>query len=58
MCDISETIQAMPIKFAVKLVGLKVYMTIANSMTLTFVQGHKRVSNWTTFLTCNISDNI
>ena len=33
---ISETIQAMPIKFVVKIVRLKVYMTIASLMTLTF----------------------
>ena len=30
---ISETIQAMPTKFAVKIVQLKVYMTIANLVT-------------------------
>ena len=34
---ISETIQAMPIKFAVKIVRLKVYMTIASLMTLTHI---------------------
>ena len=33
---ISETMQAMPIKFVVKIVKLKVYMTIASLMTLTF----------------------
>ena len=31
----------MPIKFTVKIVWLKVYMTIVSPMTLTFVQGHK-----------------
>ena len=36
-----ETVQAMPIKLAVKIVRLKVYMTIASPMTLTFIQGHK-----------------
>ena len=41
---ISETIQEMPINFAVKIV----YMTIASPMTLT-IQGHKCVSNGTTF---------
>ena len=46
---ISETIQAMPIKFTVKIVRLKVYMTIANTMTLTFIQGHMFFSNLTTF---------
>ena len=46
---ISETVQAMPIKFAVKIVRLKVYMTIASLMTLTFIQGHKCISNLTTF---------
>ena len=52
---ISETVQAMPIKFAVKIVRLKVYMAIASPMTLKFIQGHKCVSNLST---CNISDNI
>ena len=33
------------IMFAVKIVRLKVYMTIAIPTTLTFVQGHKCVSN-------------
>ena len=46
---ISETIQAMPIKFAVKIVRLQVCTTIASPMTLTFIQGHKCVTNWTTF---------
>ena len=48
----------MPIQFAVKIVRLKVYMTIASPMTLTFIQGHTCVSALTTFFTCNISDNI
>ena len=46
---ISEIIQAMPTKFAVKIVRLKVYMTIASPMTLTLIEGHKCVSNFTTF---------
>ena len=46
---ISETIQAMPIKFAMKIVQLKVYMTNASPMTLTSIQGHKCVSNWIIF---------
>ena len=46
---ISETIQAMPVKFAVKTVRIKVYLTIASPMTLTFIQGHKCISNVTTF---------
>ena len=46
---ISETVQAMPIKFAVKIVRLKVYMTIASLMTLTFTQGHNCISKLTTF---------
>ena len=33
----------------VKIVRLKVYMTIASLITLTIIQGHKRVSNFTTF---------
>ena len=35
----------MAIKFAVKIVRLKVYITIVSPMALTFVQGHKWVSN-------------
>ena len=35
--------------FAVRIVQLKVYMNIANPMTLTFIQGHKSVSNVLTF---------
>ena len=46
---ISETVEAMAIKFAVKIVRLKVCMTIANVMTLTFTEGHNCVSNLTTF---------
>ena len=46
---ISETIQAMHIKFAVRLVRLTAYMTIASLMTLAFIEGHKRVSNVPTF---------
>ena len=55
---ISETTQAMHIKFAVKIVRLKVYMTIVSPTTLPFIQGHKCVSDLTTFLICNILDNI
>ena len=47
----------MPIKFAVKIVRLKVNMTIASLLTLTFIQGHKCV-RLDYFITCNISDNI
>ena len=32
----------MPIKFAVKIVGLKVSMSIANPMTVTYGEGHLR----------------
>ena len=46
---ISATIQAMTIEFAVKIVRLKVYLTIAGPTTLTFTQGQQRVSNVTTF---------
>ena len=42
---ISETIQAMPIKFAVKIIN----MTIVSPMTLTVIQGHKNASTVTTF---------
>ena len=55
---ISGTIQAMAIQFAVEIVQLKVYMAIAIPMNLTFIQGHKCISNLTTVLICNISDNI
>ena len=49
---ISETVQAMPIELAVKILRLKVgvyYMTIASLMTLTFTQGHNCVSNLAIF---------
>ena len=40
--------QAMPIKFALKIVRLKVYILIlASPMALTFPQGHNCVSNFT-----------
>ena len=47
MFIISETVQAMTIAFAVKIVGQKVYMTITSTMALTFIQGYKSVSNLT-----------
>ena len=50
----------MPIKFAVQIVRLKVFMTIDSAMILTFIQGHKLMRlkcdyffNWQ-----YISDNI
>ena len=46
---ISETKLAMPTKFAVKIVRLKVYMTIGSPMTFSFIQSHKCVSNLHTF---------
>ena len=46
---ISESIPAMPIKFAVKIVRLKVYTSIASPMAWTLIQGHKCVSNVATF---------
>ena len=46
---ISETVQAMPNNLAVKIVRLKVYITITSLMTLTFIQGYKWISNLTTF---------
>ena len=55
---ISENIQAMLVKFTVKIVGLKVYMTIARPMTFNL---HSRLQvrlKLDYFLTCNISDNI
>ena len=41
---ISESAQALPIKFAVKIVRLMV-----GPMTLAFIQGHNRVPNLTNF---------
>ena len=52
---ISETVQAMPIMFAVKIYRLKVYMIIARPMTLTRLQVRLKLDK---FITCNISDNI
>ena len=46
---ISETIHDLPIKFSVKIVRLKVCTIIANLKTMTFIQGHKGISNWTSF---------
>ena len=40
----------MTVKFAVKIVRLRVYMTIASPMTLTIIQGHKCTSNLTFIL--------
>ena len=53
---ISETIHAMHIEFAVKIVWLKVYMAIASPMTLTS-QGYKSEMclKLDYFLICNIS---
>ena len=61
---ISETVQlqVVAIKFAVKIVQLKVYMIFASLMTLTVTQGHNFVSNMTIFFylyyNSNISDSI
>ena len=44
---ISKILQAIAIKFAVKIVRLKVYMTIVSPMTLTFTQGHNCISDLT-----------
>ena len=54
---ISETVQAMPIKFAVKIVWLKVYYDHCQSNDLDLhVRSQVRLK--LDFLTCNISDNI
>ena len=42
---ISETFQAMAIRFAVKIVRQKVYITFTSPMTLIFIEGHNSVSN-------------
>ena len=60
---ISETIEAMAVKFALKLVRLKVYMIIVSPMTLLFMQGHNCLSNLTNvklvaYYNCHISDSI
>ena len=44
---IPETIQAMPIKFAVKIIRLKVYIINLSPVTLLFSQGHDCVANLT-----------
>ena len=46
---ISETVQAVLITFAVKIVRLKVYMTVASPRTLIFTQGDNCVSILTYF---------
>ena len=46
------------IKFAVKIVRLKVYLTIASPMTLTTISRLQVGLKLDYFLTCNISDNI
>ena len=46
---ISEPVSAMPITFALRIVRLKVYMTIVSPIFLTFIQGHMCVANLTTF---------
>ena len=54
---ISESFQAMPIKFAVEIVRLKVYMIVASPMNLTFTQGHNRVRlklDKFEYLTCSL----
>ena len=45
--NISDTVQAIPVMCAVKIVILKVYMTNASPVTLMFTQGHTYVSNLT-----------
>ena len=48
----------MPIKFAVKIVWLKVYMTIASFDDLDLHSKSQVRLKLDYFLTCNISDNI
>ena len=45
-----KLVQAMPIKFGVKIVWLKVYIIFASLMILTFTQGHKFISKYTNFV--------
>ena len=42
---VKKTIQAMNIKFAVKIVQLRVYMTFVSAVTLTFIQDNKYAAN-------------
>ena len=51
---VSETFQAMPTKFAAKIIRLKAYITVASPMTLTFTQGHNCISNLAVVLTCSL----
>ena len=51
---ILEAVQAVPIKFSVKIVRLRSIIKLANAMTLTLTEGHNCVSNFTFFLTCTI----
>ena len=46
----SETVQARPIKFPVKIVRIKVYIILASPMTLTVTQGYNCVDKRDTFL--------
>ena len=46
--SISETVQAIPIKFAVKIVRLNVYIILSQSNDLALHQEHNCVSNLTT----------
>ena len=56
MFDYSGTIEAMPMKFAVKTVRLKVYMAMSDDLDL-HSRSHVHLKlNY--FLTCNVSDNI
>ena len=55
-----QTVQALPIKFAVKIVRLKVNI-IASRITFTFTQGHNHVSNFTNvnlYFNSDISDTV
>ena len=54
---ISETIQALPIKYAVNTVRLMVYMTIASTTTWTLYSRSQVRLKLDYFLTCNISDH-
>ena len=56
-----ETVQAIPTKFAVKIIRRKVYMTFAIPMSLSFTQDLNCVSNVTIvtlYNNSNILDNI
>ena len=50
---ILQTVQAMPMKFDIKIVRLKIFIIVASSVNLTFAQGHSCLKLYQ-FLTCSL----